>query len=292
MDKIFKYCLLKYRPSYVLSEQVNIGVLFMFADDNHLVFEFPNKLQRLSALFPDTDLFEIRKYLQTFQRKAAALAKKNLFVAQQFDNKELINNEFLIADANSFFFSEWKVGTYINIEKTVAHFSKQYFAPYQTSEEVQRKDDEYLVKQFHQTIKATNKSAFFQKDKQIIQNGLPFDFNICWQNGTTNLVRSLSFDLKNENYFLTKAMTHYGEITQLISKGFEIRDKCFDFLLLKPNSPTLFRAYDKAVNVLDDIQGKHRLIEDDKFDNYVEEAIESVKNIDFALFADLQNIEG
>ena len=290
MNKIFKYCLLNYRPSYVLGEQVNIGILFLFADDNQVVFEFPNRLQRLTALFPNVDLNYIRKHLLAFQSKSKKLSKKNLFVAQQFNNEELINNEFLIADANSFFFLDWKVGNYSDIDKTVTHFKNQYFANYQSLDDKSRKDDDYLLKQFSEQIKGESNAAFFQKNKKIEFKGFDWDFDLCWQNGTTNLVRSLSFDLKNKDYFIDKARKHFGAIAQLQMKGYDVTDKCFDFLVVRPSDQSLFKVYDNAIQILDGVPTKHRIIEENNLNNYISEAINTVKSIDIGLFAQTKSI--
>ncbi len=285
MNKIFKYCLLKYRPSYVLSEQVNIGILFMFAEDNKIVFEYPNKLKRLSSLFPHADLNYTKRYLATFSAKAKELSKNNLFVSQQFDNNELIVNEFLIADANSFFFSDWKVGVYNDIDKTISHLKNQYFANYFSDEDINRKDDDFLLRQFSERIKGRSNHSLFYKNKRIAINDFHWNFDLCWQNGTTNLVRSLSFDLKNKETFIDKANRHFGSITQLERKGFDTSNTRFDFWVVKPNDPNLFKVYDNALDILQGVNSKHRIIEEQKdFDLYIEEALNTVKGIDLSLF--------
>jgi hypothetical protein len=130
MNKIFKYTLLKYRPSSVLDEQVNIGILFIFSEDNKIFFSYPKSLNRLSALFPDVDLTDIKRYLNAIQLKTNKLSEKDLFVKTTADN--FIEKEFFVADANSFFFSDFKVGVYETeaIEKMMTHFTNQYFVNY------------------------------------------------------------------------------------------------------------------------------------------------------------------
>jgi Protein of unknown function (DUF3037) len=130
MNKIFKYTLLKYRPSSVLDEQVNIGILFIFSDDNKVFFSYPKRLARLSALFPEVDLNDVKHYLSAIQLKANELSNKDLSTKTTKDN--FIENEFFVADANSFFFSDFKIGVYETeaIEKMVTHFTNQYFVNY------------------------------------------------------------------------------------------------------------------------------------------------------------------
>jgi hypothetical protein len=131
MDKVFKYYLLKYRPSYLLDEQVNLGVLFFFPEDDKVQFVYPAHLSRLTALYPDADLGFIQRILASFQIKAMLLSDK-----QQLKNTALdflIEKEFFVADANSFFFSKPKSGIYSTIDTTVDFFKNQYLAYYTES---------------------------------------------------------------------------------------------------------------------------------------------------------------
>jgi hypothetical protein len=129
MDKIFKFSLLKYRPSYLLDEQVNVAILFLFLEDNKVFFCFPNNLERLSALYPDVDIKDITLSLHEFGKKASKLTSKHTLKATNLDT--LIEKEFLIADANCFFFSGFKTGMYESPEKIVEHFMRKYFAAYE-----------------------------------------------------------------------------------------------------------------------------------------------------------------
>jgi Protein of unknown function (DUF3037) len=130
MNKIFKYTLLKYRPSSVLDEQVNIGILFIFSEDNQVFFSYPEHLARLSALFPDVDLNDVKHYLSAIKLKANKLSNKDLLTKTKMD--DFIEKEFFVADANSFFFSDFKIGVYETeaIERMVTHFTNQYFVNY------------------------------------------------------------------------------------------------------------------------------------------------------------------
>ena len=42
MNKKFQYCVLKYRPSYLLDERVNVGLLFIFLEEQTIRFIYPS----------------------------------------------------------------------------------------------------------------------------------------------------------------------------------------------------------------------------------------------------------
>jgi squalene cyclase len=150
MDKIFKFSLLKYRPSYLLDEQVNVGVLFLFIEDNKATFHFPKNLERLSALYPDVSEIDILFSLLEFEEKANKLTQNNTLKAVNLNT--LIEKEFLIADANCFFFSDFKTGIYESSEKIVSHFTSKYFAVY----------EQYRQKRFQNTLEEAIKNTVVQ----------------------------------------------------------------------------------------------------------------------------------
>ncbi len=275
MEKVFKYSLLKYRPSYLLGEQVNIGILFLFLEDNHVAFSFPNSLKRLTALYPDIVLNETKSYLNNFRLKAKKLSAGNLFLAAATEN--LIENEFLIADANSFFFSEFKVGVYTGIEKTIEHLNKQYFAYYDALPQYALKTDADLIQKITEGIRRSGKSARFKTENVKLENSkITSRFDLSWQNGTTNFAKALSFDLKKPESIQHKAIQKFGELYQLGTPD-SLKDKRFDFLVAEPSDRSLFKTYTQAIDILESIPHNKRIITEIKFDDYIEEALETSK---------------
>ena len=279
MDKFFKYTILKYRPSSVLDEQVNVGILFIFFDESKVVFSFPKSLSRLSALYPDINLPDIKNYLAAFQSRANKLSSKNLFVASVSDN--LIEKEFLKADANSFFFSDFKVGVYHSIEKTVDHFKSQYFAYFGEYLEIARKDDDYLVRKFADSIKKTDKAKFFSKEVRLKTDNITANFDYCWQNGTTNFIKALSFDLKHKESIQKKSGLCWFEIAQL-QLSHQTADKRFDFLVLPPHDKGLFKTYENALNLLESITVNKKIVTESDIPNYSSEALATIKPLEFS----------
>jgi Protein of unknown function (DUF3037) len=275
MHKIFKYSLLKYRPSYVLGEQVNIGILFIFLDDNRVSFFFPNNLKRrLSALYPEVNVPNLKLYLSAFEAKARKLSANNLFGEANADN--LIEKEFFLADANSLFFDTFKTGIYESPSRVEAHFTKQFFADYDGVPDNLRKDNKYLIRKFIERVKPTNKFALFEQDVLLSNKLVQATFDIRWQNGTTNYTKSLSFDLLESEYIQRKALQWYGEITQLnIDNDFS--DKRFDFLVAEPSNKDLFQYFDKALAILHNIPQHKRIVRERDLNHYIAEAIETIK---------------
>ena len=276
MNKIFKYSLLKYRPSSVLDEQVNIGILFIFLEDSKVSFSFPKSLSRLSALYPDIDLQDTKRYLSAIQAKAHKLSDKDLIVKTTAEN--FIEKEFFLADANSYFFSDFKVGVYEteSISKIVNHFTNQFFSYYNDPSLLALKDDGYLVRKFTEGIKATGKLPTYQKNVALSNGRVTANFDIRWQNGTTNYAKALSFDLVKPDSIQRKAVQWFGEMVQLGIDN-NLDNKRFDFWVAEPSNKHLFKQFDKALNILNSIPQDKRIIIEKDLNGYIKEVVETSK---------------
>lgn len=125
MTKPFSYRVLKYRPSYLLDERINLGLLFNFPEEEKLIFLAPENLERVAQFYPDANLSFLKRYLDGFKAKANELSVQNLTKNHQ----KLIHN-FIPIDANSFFFSESKNGQYVDLKDIIRYYNKLYFDIY------------------------------------------------------------------------------------------------------------------------------------------------------------------
>lgn len=125
MTKSFSYSVLKYRPSYLLDEQLNIGLLFSFPEEKIIKFIAPKKLERIQLLYPDTSPFFLQLYLNNFRQKAYEITQSEKEI-----NHDKIVSDFIPVDANSLFFTKSVKGKYKNIEETVSYYDKLYFDVY------------------------------------------------------------------------------------------------------------------------------------------------------------------
>lgn len=279
-QKQYKYAVLKYRPSYWLDEQVNIGLLFLFPEDSKVVFLHPTQLKRIHSLFPKSNIPQIKSYLTAFNSRAGQLSKKNLFL--ESSREEILNSEFLISDANAFFFSQFKTGIYqSSTDNVLEYYRTSYFSIYENTKKENQRDENWIANQFNSYIKkrAAEKLHLFQRDIDLKNKSAHATFNHAWQNGTLNLIRPLGFDLQTPEGILEKSNLWLGKITCLkseIDKG-EYR---IDFLVSEPNSQNieLKDSFDNALDVLNKIDVNKKIVYVSDLTDYIEDALESVKS--------------
>ncbi len=280
MKQSFKYAVLQYRPSYLLDERVNIGLLFHFLEEKAVEFIFPEHLSRINHLFPGEEPHLLRQYLRSFKNEALGLNQRPLYL-DQLD----LTLSLLTPDANAFCFSDWKTGFYANRQETVIHYQKLFFKYYggaNTLKPLIR--DEDLKRKFCRKLKKQSEKSdvfgLFREDfvlKHPTINDLKLTFDYGWQNGKANLVKALSFDLKEKDSIFDKAQRWYGRIVQYPQARHN--DQCrFDFLVAPPTNQDLNNSFRSAIGILESIPVPNiKIIHGEHLDIYVRDAVATVK---------------
>lgn len=122
-----KFSILKIRPSGVLDEQVNIGLLVFFENDRVLKFIYPQTLTRLKALFPKIDLDRIKTLLKNFENRVDEYNKKKKL---KLEFETIRDEHLLIPDDNSLFFFQEFDTVYNDKEALISHYTDRYFSSY------------------------------------------------------------------------------------------------------------------------------------------------------------------
>ena len=120
-----------------------------------------------------------------------------------------------------------------------------------------------------------HKNNRFQEDYVLTnETGNEFKFDIAWQNGTLNLVKPIGFDLKEGIGIANKAHKNFGQFYDLQSEA-EKNNLCYDLILGKPTNRNLFKDYDHAVKLLQNIKNS-RLIDADDLKEYSKKVISAI----------------
>ncbi|MEN0051390.1 MAG: DUF3037 domain-containing protein [Bacteroidota bacterium] len=282
MNPYFEYSVLKYRPSYLLDERVNIGLLFRFetaAQQDRFVFSYPSRLRRISQFFPslgNDNLNHIRAYLRTFTQIANEIDDK-----ESSDFKQIISDAFIVDDANSFFFSDIKKGFYDSIEETKTYYEQLYFKFYDLSPSKKTKDaivKAYFERSLRQLVSEDDvRLTYFEPSIHIENKIAASKFEYRWQNGSTNLIKTLGLELADKQDIQDKAFKWVVAINY-IHQIEQYQDYQFDLLIGRPKSPSLFKAYDNALAIFEDLKVPKRIIEEEGIGQYAQEALETVKS--------------
>lgn len=117
MDKVMKYSVLRYSPSKIAGEQINLGIIFESETEYYREFRFIKKFKRLSDFDDEIDVDVVKELLKSIREDV-----EGTLISDEFHFDEYI--KFFI---NDFYFEEPKRISYTEISEIVETLYKTYF---------------------------------------------------------------------------------------------------------------------------------------------------------------------
>ncbi|TCN60852.1 DUF3037 domain-containing protein [Flavobacterium circumlabens] len=257
--KHYTYSILKYKHSPLLDESINIGVLIFFEETKRFHFNYSKNLSRIKYIYPNVPEKTIREYLKQIDRK---LTQFNLdfgfFTDNELENlSDFISKYVLPIDGTILQFSAFRRGLQNNFSESVI---ENTIVKKHIIEDIRLNNNQpqepKLVSTLFQNLKEfglndiSYKPDIFQQDYTLINKlGTEFKFDLAWQNGTYNLVKSIGFDLKGSKSIADKAYKYFGQFYDLENEAQEKKLR-YDLLVGKPTQKALFKEYDHALELL------------------------------------------
>lgn len=116
MDKLLKYSVLKYVPSYTQSEQFVLGILFHDEELDYRKFRFRQDVSHLLQLDSELDIELVKKLLHGIKEEVEAESPDKPFDIEDFTRFYL----------NAFRFTETKTIKYDVLEETIESVAHSY----------------------------------------------------------------------------------------------------------------------------------------------------------------------
>lgn len=258
-------------------------MLFIFPDQQQVIFKSPARLQRLKGLYQTFPERLVKGYLKSFAQKSEVISQQ----WSQFSDALLkhstdsfIAAEFLPQDDSALQFEETRTGVLYseNIEQIAQDFYESYFSHYEIAPKpIARHDEEYLLKKYKNLLHTKNRDIekYVKPGITIASSSVSLKSDLVWQNGTTNLVKSLGFDLMDAENINRKSLEYFGRLN-FLSELAEKEKYRFDLLVSKPQDHSLYGAYEKALVILESSAAPKVIVEERDFDRYSEKTISEV----------------
>ena len=279
MNKIYTYALLSYRHSKVIRKSITIGLLLYCRDDKRIEFIYPSQLHRLSNLYNNVALSILRKTLRSFEVRAVKLSESykdnlDIFLIETIDL--LIRKYFLLEDATSLYFQEPVKGYYEDYDKLKAYLRGSIFSNYTTNKQ-ERFDEARIEDYVTRRIINTNVYSKFRKGITLDNGNFEERFPYSWTNGKENILVPIGFDLIDKESIKKKSYQWFGILESFndLSRRENYR---FDLLVSRPSCDSNYYSYDKALSVLSSINLPNEIVEQDKFNDYINYAIKTLLN--------------
>lgn len=280
----YKYCILKYTHSPFLGESINLGLLIFFSNSHKFSFYYSKNLSRIKYIYDNVPERVIKEYIKHIDKKLKSIEITNdLFHLLEIEDLDVFLNKYILPkDGYLLQFNSCKKQLQYDFEN---HFIEETLLNNHFIDDLKLNSnlpkEPELSEKFFKHIKGLDLNAINRSQKRfykdyILRNdtGNEFKFDYAWQNGTLNLVKPISFDLKESKSIADKAYRNLGQFIDLENEA-EKNNLRYDLILGKPSSKSLFKEYDHAITLLEKI--KHAsLIEEDKIQQYSLKAIRAI----------------
>lgn len=264
MNTIY-FNLLKYVHSPFLGEEVNVGILLCFPEQGRLEFRYPARFKRLRHLYQSFSERQLLVYLTSFARRVARANTELSGLLTPEHYTAFITRELVPPDATVLRFGNLTkaVAQADNDPQAVAdEYYDLYFAETQPVLRAgQHKRDFFLISQFRRNLEAHDAGVFqlLRRNVEVRAAATAIRFDYAWQNGSRNLIKSVSLDLADADEINRKVIYTHGWL-HLLAPVAEQENYRFDLLLALPSDRKLFPAFDKAVEILNATAAPKQLI--------------------------------
>ena len=180
--KIMKYSVLRYSPSRVAGEHINLGIIFDAPNDNYLEFRYVRKYARLAAFDDEINIDNVKILLRNIKDDILG----NIFIGNTFDIDDYV--KFYI---NDFCFEKPKTIAYDDVKEVVDTLHRSYFRfEYEKHERPTAEEDKRMLARI---IKDSGKKV----SKQRVLNGL-YDDKITYDLVTDDYkIKVFDYDKKD-----------------------------------------------------------------------------------------------
>ncbi len=286
-ENTYIYSILKYKHSALLGESLNIGVLIYFPYEDKIVFKYSKNLARIKSIYNVISEKTIKHYLIQIENSVKNIKVNELpfFDLNKYEYFDLfIEKNILPRDGSVLQFGQSKQASLnsTTVDDTVDFLTNRFIIDIQKGYSFNSSSKETdLNRKFYGYLsnldfdKINSKDEKFYKDYKVVnETGTEFNFEYAWQNGTLNLVKAISFDLKEARGLADKAYKNFGLFTDLKNEAVE-NNLRYDLLVGKPLTKDLYREFDHAISLLSNLD-KVDIIFEEEIENYSKIAIEAL----------------
>lgn len=276
MKSTFTYSVLRYRPDYLLQEEVNIGLLIRFNAENVFKFLYPDSLARLKSLYPNYSNAHLRSYLHAFEKVVQRLNRNEALSKFDTLSRSFLDAYFIPLDSTALYFTEPKSGIYNDPKEITKYYKELFFSVYGSKSSNDKKDEHYITQKFKtewDKLASTNTEKTLIQDFVIKAPLIEATFEYAWKNGATNLITPIGFDLLKAGSIEDKAYQWQGKLS-LLKNELKNQNAHIDIIASVPSKKELFTSYDKAIRIIESSEADIDIYQDKDISSYAEHALE------------------
>jgi hypothetical protein len=232
-------------------EFVNIGVVMFEPTALSLKLKLSDRYQRVSEFFGGISGNAYRAVVRQIERSLVAAShdlRQPSLLAESPGSLSAVLGRVAPDAESSLRFSEVMYGVSEKVDLRLEELFDEFVRKYETRDDRIRREESDVGQELDRQL---IKSGLWDKvkfDYQIQAEHYRFSFHAAWQNGKTQVLQPISFDLVDEQKIVEKATRWTGRLYNL-SQG---ADFGFNGVLARPQDRKLDKALNEAIAILSD----------------------------------------
>ncbi|MDB5816381.1 MAG: hypothetical protein JWQ11_21 [Rhizobacter sp.] len=246
--KPYRYTVLRYVHDIASGEFINVGLVVSSAGCEFVGARFKTAFGRVKATFPSVDTKIFRQTMRRMQAAFDAMTSGSpaAMDARAPESIEALVHSVLRADDSSLQWSAPGSGMSHDLPSTLLTLYQRFVTRHDLEVPGERRKDEDVWKQFKMEFEKRHVLAHLQeKVIEVADDSVRFEH--AWKNGAWHCYEPVSFDMASGASIKEKAHRWLGQMSSIqeSQESFNVY-----FLVGKPASEGLVRAYEQAVSIL------------------------------------------
>lgn len=284
-SNLYTYCILKYKHSPFLGESLNIGVIIYFHDSMRFAFKYSKTLNRIKSIYENVPEKTIREYTRQIDKSLKnyqIFCEGNLFPLNDLTLKDFLSTTILPKDDSVVQFSHFKTDSTRGFEEEFIEsiiFERLFIEDFKVNK--YHIQEPKIISKLYNNLKISGFDEYkrnndrFREDYILTnETGTEFKFDIAWQNGTLNLVKPISFDLKDGRNIANKAHKNFGQFFDLQDEAI-VKKLRYDLIVGEPHDHKLYKEFEHAISLLQNLENV-KIIHESELKTYSEKIVSAI----------------
>jgi hypothetical protein len=262
----YTYVVLRYRHDAIAGECMNVGVVLHAAEKGFFDSKLNLHYGRLRQVFPDLEPEAFKASIYSIRRGLTTVSKREKGdMLSTLDSAERFARMVLPMDDSSFIWGSVGAGVTADPELELESLFKRFVTWYEV-EKTNKRSDSDIWRPVRE--KLADKNLADRLEKKTVRSDLTsVEFDHTWKNGALHCYQPLSFDLASRESIQDKVAKWSGHLLHLQNAKVDFKPY---FIVGKPTTPGLEKAYKTALAALKQSPNDPEIYEESELDELVD----------------------
>ena len=264
----YNFAVLRYMHSMSNGEFVNVGIVLWAPETSQLFFKLNEHYGRISKFFTDFHGGSYRQLIYDLQRYFSSIANELQepdFFKPSPNKFEEVLHRLIADDASCFQWSEPMSGICQDSQIRLEQLFYEFVLQYEESGIRERNDETAIWSNVSSILRQHNLEKHLRFHTKLSAVNYTYSFKMGWENGHSQYLEPISFDLLQSQNIIEKANTWSGRLLSL-SKGNTFG---FTAVVSPPQRKSEYKAFDQGCAILEGAPSVRTIVKDDEFNSFI-----------------------